>query len=291
MASPRLRPAAVAVGCGAGLAALAWLAGTIAVAAPSLTRRRGRPNPADVRIESLDGLSLAATYLPGAGAEAPGVLIVHGVAASRRDARANADWLAAQGYAVLAIDLRGHGGSDAAACGYGWSEAQDVHAALAWLRQRHPGARVAVVGVSMGGAATLIGPHGPVQADAFVLQGVYATFRDTVRSRIAPAGGVGLAWLLEPLLSLQTRPRLGVWPSRLSPLAAARRVTCPVLVIGGEADVFTPPAETRRLFEAFAGPKSLWLAPGLGHNGVSTTTRQDYRDHLLAFLRGAIGVP
>jgi fermentation-respiration switch protein FrsA (DUF1100 family) len=59
----------------------------------------------------------------------------------------------------------------------------------------------------------------------------------------------------------------------------------------GEADVFTPPAEMRRLFEAFAGPKSLWLAPGLGHNGVSTTTRQDYRDHLLAFLRGAIGVP
>ena len=141
------------------------------------------------------------------------------------------------------------------------------------------------------GPAALIGPCGPAAADAFVLQGVFATFRATVRSRIALGVGVAFAWLLEPLLSLQTLPRLGVWPSRLSPLAAAPRVTCPVLVIGGEADVFTPPAETRMLFDAFAGPKEMWLAPGLDHDGVSKTTREDYRDRVLTFLQGAIGTP
>ena len=119
--------AIVALLGGASVVALGWLVGTIAVASPRLLRRRGQPDANDLRLESLDGRSLAATYLPGAREDAPGVLIVHGLHASRRGFRSNADWLASNGYAVLSIDLRGHGGSDAAPCGFGWSEAQDVH--------------------------------------------------------------------------------------------------------------------------------------------------------------------
>ena len=66
-------------------------------------KTRGR----DLRLKSLDGLDLAATFWPGARPDAPGLLIVHGILASRRVIQPNAEWFAAKGYAVLTIDLRG----------------------------------------------------------------------------------------------------------------------------------------------------------------------------------------
>ena len=275
--------------------AIAWLFGSISVRASRFRLRRRLPasvEPArDFRLASLDGLMLAATYWPGARANSPGVLIVHGLAASRRVIQTNADWFAARGYAVLTIDLRGHGLSDRALHGFGWPESLDVHAAFAWLKQHQRDAGVAVIGISMGGAATLIGPRGSLPADALVLQAVYATFRQTVRNRIALVTGPALAWLTEPLLSYQSLPRLGVRPSRLSPIEAIRTVRCPVLVIGGENDGFTPPAETRALFDAARSRKQIWIAPGLGHAGISDTLDQAYRDRVLAFLRDTIGDP
>ena len=102
----------------------------------------------------------------------------------------------------------------------------------------------------------------------------------------------GLAgWLIEPGLSLQALPRYGVWPGRIAPLAALRRFRGPVFVIGGGADRYTPPAETREMFAAAPGPKSLWIVDGLDHAAVSGTESDEYRARILGFLGGAIGRP
>jgi pimeloyl-ACP methyl ester carboxylesterase len=97
--------------------------------------------------------------------------------------------------------------------------------------------------------------------------------------------------LLAPWLSFQSRPRLGVWPSRLSPLDAARRYRGPVLVVGGDADRYTPPEETRALYAAFPGPKRLWLMAGKAHAGVGDIGDPRYRDALIGFLNSTIGTP
>ena len=65
----------------------------------------------DVELKSKDGLAIAATYHPGRSAIDPAVLLLHGNNASRAATDGNAAWLAAQGYATLAIDFRGHGES------------------------------------------------------------------------------------------------------------------------------------------------------------------------------------
>lgn len=277
------------------IAGVSWALGSVIVRSswliPKVRRHRPRAPGRDFTLASLDGIDLAATFWPGALPNSPAVLIVHGLSATRRVIQPNAEWFAARGYAVLTIDLRGHGGSSLAPHGFGWSEALDTHAAFGWLKRRQAGAPVAVIGISMGGAATLIGPLGPLSADALVLQGVYATFRQTVRGRIALLAGTGVAWLVEPLLSFQTRPRLGVWPSRLEPVAVMSRMNCPVFVIGGEKDRFTPPHETRTVYDAASGRKRLWIVPGLGHGGVSNTLTEDYRERVLAFLHAAIGDP
>ena len=276
-----------------GAASLSWIVGSLVVRSSwVLPKRRSPPlgaPAADFTLLSLDGLRLAATFWPGAHDQAPGVLIVHGLNATRRVIQANADWLSEQGYGVLTIDLRGHGDSERAPHGLGWSESLDAHAALAWLKRRQGGAPVAAIGISMGGAALLLGPLGPVPAEALVLQGTFASLHRTIRSRIALGAGLGAAWLLAPLLAYQTRLRLGVWPGRLAPIEIMPRLACPVFVIGGEKDRFTPPDETRDLYEAAHGQKRLWIAPGLGHNGISDIASEAYREKLQDFLKLTLG--
>ena len=174
----------------------------------------------DVTIESTDGLRLAATYWPGRTPQSPGILLLHGNGSSRAATRANAEWLAGHGYSVLTVDFRGCGESSPAPHSFGLFESRDAKAAFDWLRRSRPGAPVAVIGVSLGGAAALLGDEGPLPADAMILQAVYPDIRRAVRNRIAAAAGTAPAYVLEPLLSLQSRPRFGVWPSRLSPLDA-----------------------------------------------------------------------
>ncbi len=201
----------------------------------------------------------------------------------------NAAWFGRRGYAVLAIDVRGHGRSSPAPHGFGWTESADVHAAFAWLKARQHGAAVAVIGISMGGAAALVGPDGPVGADAFVLQAVFADIRRAVRCRIALVLGRPLAWILEPLLSYQSWPRLGVSPARIAPLTAVAELRRPVLVIGGARDAFVPPAEARLFHEAARDGRGLWLAPRLGHVAVCDAEDETYLGVVLAFLKDTVG--
>lgn len=270
-----------------GVLVLLGLAASWAVGA-ALTRPHSAPAGSGasrgMTILSADGVSLAAAYLPGPGDRAPAILLLHPKGGSRHGFDALAAWLNRHGYATLAIDFRGHGQSTPARYSFGWAESRDAAAAFRWLKRRQQGAPVAVVGLSLGGAASLLG-DGPLPTDALVLQGVYGDLRSAIRNRIGAVTGGGPAWLLEPLLSFQSRLRAGVWPGRLSPRTRIMAYHGPVLVIGGGADHYTPPAETRALYAAAPGPKRLWFAPGASHEAVTALDTPAYRRTLLAFLR------
>lgn len=268
-----------------------WLFGSLMVRATPKDVPPVEPPAADLMLKSGDGLDIAATYWPGRAPRGPAVLLLHGNGASRAATAANAAWLHGHGYAALAIDLRGHGESSPAPRSFGLFESRDAAAALAWLKERRGHARVAVVGISLGGASALVGEEGPLPADALVLQAVYPDLRSAIRNRIAGLIGRAPALLLEPLLSHQSRLRLGVPPSRFSPLRAIARYRRPVLLIGGAEDRHTPPSEIRALHDAAAGPKRMWIAPGLDHPQISDVASEAYRARLLAFLAATIGTP
>jgi pimeloyl-ACP methyl ester carboxylesterase len=280
----------LAVAILAGLA-ISWVLGSAMTrATPSPVAQAIAP-ARDVTLRTDDGVTIAATYRPGTRPGGPAVLLLHGNGASRDAVAPMAEWLAAQGFASLAIDFRGHGQSSARSHSFGYDESIDADAAFRWLRREQQGGKVALIGISLGGAAALIGPAGPVPADAMVLQAVYPDIRHAIRNRIAAVAGIVPATLLEPLLSYQARPRFGVWPGSLSPIAALATYRGPVLVIGGEGDRYTPPAETRALLATAPGPKQLWLAPGMDHAAVSDIATPGYRAVVLSFLARTIGKP
>lgn len=280
----------------AALLVLAVLAGSwliaskIAAGHASLVTPAGPPAE-PVRLKASDGITVAGTYWPGRRPDAPAVLLLHGVGASRNQTAPMAEALAAQGYATLAIDLRGHGESTITDHSYGLDEGLDARAAFDWLKVKQHGAKTGVIGISLGGAAALIGRDGAVPADALVLVAVFPDIRAAIYNRmaavLAPVGGT----LAEPLLSFQSLPRYGVWPGRIAPLAAIRDFRAPVFVIGGAKDRYTPPAETRALFEAAPNRRALWLVPGLSHGEVSNLRDAEWARRVSGFLGGTIGTP
>ena len=192
---------------------------------------------------------------------------------------------------MLAVDLRGHGGSASAHHSFGWTESEDVHAAFHWLKRRQHEAPVGVLGISMGGAAAVVGRSGPVPADALVLQAVFTTMREALKCRMALVVGNLVASAVEPFLSFQARVRFGVWPNAIAPLAAMVRVRCPVMVIGGSSDGYVPQAQTRALHAAAAQvPRVLWIADDSeGHKDIADTEASQYRRRVLMFLDQTLG--
>jgi len=269
--------------------ALAWLAGSVMVWARAPDRTTPAEPPArDFFLTAADGVNLAATYWPGRTPDAPGILLMHGIFAGRSGYAPQAAWLAQQGFAVLTLDLRGHGGSGSAAHTFGLTESRDARAAFDWLKQTQNGAEVGVIGISLGGAAALLGDDGPLPAQAFALICVYADIDDAIRNRVAAHAPAPFPALLTPLLKHQCKPRFGVAPDRLRPIEALRKVTAPVLIVGGGADAYTPPEESRVLFAAAAGPKTLLLLDGMNHDRASWADTPAYRERLHDFFTGAL---
>lgn len=244
-----------------------------------------------VSLQASDGSIIEANYWPGSTPHGPAVLLLHGIGASREAFSGHAAWLNDLGYAVLAPDFRGHGASAATARSFGWREANDAAAALAFLRRDVPHRKIGVIGVSLGGAAALLGDKGPLAADAMVLQAVYPDLRTAIRNRIAKRLGKGLGTIAEPLLSFQSWPRYGVSPQRVAPVIGLTAFPGSVLIVGGGEDVETTPNDTRELFHAAQGPKSLWLVEGADHPETCSLWTDAYRARVRRFFEATLGRP
>ena len=215
----------------------------------------------------------------GAGA----VLLLHGVGDDRRAMIDRARFLHLAGYSVLLPDFQGHGESAGAHITFGALESLDAAAALEYLHMRVPGERAGVIGVSMGGAAALVGPSGPLTVDALVLESVYPTITDAVRDRLrAWLGPIGPAFT-SPLISFVGR-EIGVSPAALRPLDRIGAVTAPILIAAGTKDRYTPLIETHALYASAPSPKELWMVDGAGHVDLHAFTPVEYERRVGSFL-------
>jgi fermentation-respiration switch protein FrsA (DUF1100 family) len=274
----------------AGLAALAIL--VVAVFAYVRFELRPRPERLDagatglpveaVVIASESGSRLAGWYLRGSGSGA--VLLLHGAKSNRLVQIERIRRLHEAGYSVLAIDFQAHGESPGDRITFGARESLDARAALAWLRARNPGERVAVLGISMGGAAILIGD--PIRADAVVLESAFPDLAAGLTRRLWDSIGPP-ARIIAPLLFLAMRAA-GTDPWKLRPVDGIGRLHVPIFVMSGAEDRKVSLAESRTLFDAANPPKSFWAVPDAGHIDLAAAGGEAYWQKLLPFLDSAL---
>ena len=275
----------------------------VASSAVSYAAPAGAPYTAEeVKVRTPAGLTLDGTLtMPPhpAGARVPAVVLITGSGAQDRDEhspaieqwrpfRDIADTLSRRGIAVLRLDDRGVGSSSAGPAAATTADfADDIRAALAWLRTRPEvdPRRLGVVGHSEGGiiapmvAATdstlramviLAGPasRGSVILDA---QRRYLLSRYTA---LTPAKRDSLLRLADAAADSAYRtPGWLHFFASYDPLPTARRVRTPTLILQGENDHQVPVAEARTLAAAMraAGNTHVTLRtfPGMNHLLVS----------------------
>lgn len=150
-----------------------------------------------VSLRAADGTVLSAVWREPSR-PAPAVLLVHMLSRSHQEWDTAAEALSAEGFAVLALDLRGHGGSSGGYAQGLASMSQDVQAALDWLKARPEvlSGRIGIAGASLGASLAVIGAasDGAVRSVAlFSPGGEYRGVRcEASMRRFAERGGAAM---------------------------------------------------------------------------------------------------
>lgn len=277
----------------AGLAALVVLAGggtwtAVADDSGPVVRREDQ-------VLRSDGVPIDTSYFTTGGSERrPAVLIGHGFGGSKADARAQAQKLAAEGYAVMTWSARGFGKSGGEiSLNAPDAEVKDVSGLIDWLAgrdevelDREGDPRVGITGVSYGGAVSLLAAGYDQRVDAVAPVITYwnladALFPDGVFKKlwagIFVTTGGGCRQLEKQLCEMYERVAVSGKPdaaarellTERSPVAVADRIKVPALIVQGQSDSLFPLDHADAMAKAISGngaPVSVdWIAGG--HDG------------------------
>jgi pimeloyl-ACP methyl ester carboxylesterase len=235
----------------------------------------------DVGFKDAYGENIKGWWLPARN-DPPTVIIVHGIGTNRLAMVGRANLYRKLGYAVFLFDLPAHGESDGDRVTFGPHEGAAVSGALAWVRSHSKNTRVAVDGVSLGGAGVLLRTENS-GFNAVILEEVFPNIHRALLNRLTDRFGI-LGYALEPPFLAQIVLRLKEWPGSLSPVDRISEIKAPVLVIGGEVDHLTKPNETHELFDHAKLPKQLWLVPKCGHDDFFIKMPQAFGEIVGGFL-------
>jgi dipeptidyl aminopeptidase/acylaminoacyl peptidase len=290
-------PAAIAVAAGA------LAGGALVGAAGYVTRRLTAPGRArlplrlgftpfetgvaweDVTFPGGDGAPLGGWLLPR-DAPAPSILACGGYRGRRSDLLGIGSHLWRAGFTVLLFDYAGYGDVPGPVT-LGHRELADARAALRFLRQRHPGAPLGVIGYSMGAAVAIMLAAREPDVRAVVADSPFASQRDIVRYQMArelglrpTAAGEPIARALLWLIDHTLRRRYGFRFADVEPLRDVGRLAArPLLLVHGEADHMIPVEHARRVDAAArAGGVALesWYVPSAGHCEAYFLDREGY---------------
>ncbi|MEM8713164.1 MAG: alpha/beta fold hydrolase [Planctomycetota bacterium] len=272
---------AVATATLLGIVASIWIGGRLTAPAHAIV---GNP-PAEFTAETIELRDAKGRRVRGWNAPCPNsravIVLAHGIRGNRTAMVPRAKLLARHGFSSVLIDLHAHGESEGDQITLGVEESASIKAAVMFAKNAYPNEPVAVIGVSLGGAATALAL--PLPIDALVLESVFPDVKSAIRHRVgARLGTFGLlpSWLL----LAQVSSRIGVSPDEISPAKRLSWLSCPVFIIGGAKDPHTPPEETQRLLKAAPIESQIWIVPGAGHVDLYQAAEHDYGTNVVEFL-------
>jgi fermentation-respiration switch protein FrsA (DUF1100 family) len=229
------------------------------------------PAAEPVTFSTADGLALHGWFVPSGQSLAkpparPTILVFNGNAGNRAYRAPLAQALQALGFPVLLFDYRGYGENQGAPTEAGLIA--DARAARDYLRARADvdAARIVYFGESLGTgvAVRLAAEQAPA---ALILVSPFTSIVD-------------LGQLHYPLLPVRLLVR-----DRFASIDVIGQVSCPLLVIAGDRDGMVPAAQSRRLYEAAPGAKTLLMIPGADHNDAALLWGREMMQTIDRFLR------
>jgi pimeloyl-ACP methyl ester carboxylesterase len=237
-------------------------------------------------VVAADGTHIAGWYIPagdGTGPTGATVVLVHGHGNNKSDMLSRAELLH-EDYNLVLFDFRAHGQSSGFQSTLGVLEKGEVHAVVNWLEETKAPTSVALLGISMGGAAAANEAADDLRIDALILESTHATLANAIQARLDREGyplSLPAAWsvLMGGLI------RTGQDMSAVDPIQAVERYADrPLLIVSGDRDDAIGRTDAQDLAAAGGADTELEICRGAGHAGSFETCRGDYEDWVLGFL-------
>ena len=249
-------------------------------ARPSLNPARMGLVCEDVELQTEDGVRLSAWWMPNGKPNRPPVVILHGLGASKAHMIDYILLAQEQGNPTLAIDFRGHGGSDPSLTSIGFYESRDAVTAMKFVRERGAGNPV-LWGTSMGAVSALLAAARDGSAAGVIADAPFDTYRNTVLHHAKLMYGLSeypLVAMAFPMIEQRARFRI----DDVDCLQAASGIRAPLLVLAAEKDTRMPIPVVRSVYDRAAGPKEFWVIPGEGHENRGFG--KEFREKIGQFL-------
>src|SRR5207237_3632327 len=175
----------------------------------------------EVDLVTADGIAFGAWFFRQSGS--PQVIVISpGHKGRRQDLLGISVALWRKGFNVLCYSYRGMPGSDPGLVTLGVHEVQELAAAIGFARRRVRGARIGLLGYSMGAVVSLLGAAGDPGVEALILDSPYVDPRTVGKENVRRYTLLPGVWLMGPV-------SLWVWLRHRVRLADAS----PMAVLGG----------------------------------------------------------
>ncbi len=243
----------------------------------------------DAELVTADGVNFGAWYFRQPGSPQT-VIVSGGHKGQRQGALGISIALWRKGFNVIVYSYRGMSGSDRAPITFGIKEVLELQAVIAFARKRIPRARIGLLGYSMGAVVSLLSAAGEPGVEALVLDSPFSDLRtlliENVRTR-ARLPGTPFVWLA----GLMLRARSGSKLADCSPISVLSSLEPrPLFFIHGGADRITNVNHSRRLYDAYRGPREIWIVQGAPHAGAYFADRPLYVERVAGFFARHLGL-
>jgi pimeloyl-ACP methyl ester carboxylesterase len=234
-----------------------------------------------IRFPTQRGRWLEGWWLPAVSARGH-VVITHGWGANRATLLDLAPLLLKAGWNVLLFDVRNHGNSDSDTFSSMPRFAEDIDAALAWLHARHTALPTALIGHSVGAAATLLAASRRDDIAAMVSLSSFSHPDSMMRRWLAEKGlpFFPLGWYVLRYVERVIDHRFDA----IAPINTLSKIRCPVLLVHGKNDTIIPPSDAQALADQNKNIRLRWVEGG--HDLSKSLTH--HGDELVAFLDRAL---
>jgi dipeptidyl aminopeptidase/acylaminoacyl peptidase len=242
----------------------------------------------ELRFPTANGKRLYGWWIPTerpVSSAAPTIILVHGWARNVERTLSLITLLHPCGLNILAFDARSHGSSDDDGIANILKFSADIRAAVDEALRR-PGIdpeRLGVVGLSIGGAASIHAGSLDPRLRAVATNGAFAHPGDLMRYEL---GRKGVPRLAISLILRYVEHRIGARLDDIAPEKRLAYVKAPTLLIHGEDDAIVPVEHASRLHLAGTDTVELLLLPSCGHSDCDR--HPDFSPRLLGFLGSAL---
>ena len=235
-----------------------------------------------------DETGLSAWYIPNQEATRA-IILVHGRNASKQNAiSGNFPKLGAElhdaGFAVLMIDLRAHGESEGKRYSYGVYERRDVLGAVDWLMGLGFSAgKIGVLGISLGGAATIGAAAEEPAIGALVVDSTFADINALIPEKFKEESGLPMFFL--PGVNFMVQMMYGYNLFDIKPVDEIVKIPPrPILILHCSTDEDVKVSHAYMLKEAVPDAELLVLE-GCSHAETFRDFPKEYLDAVIPFFR------